>query len=286
MVDLSISLIGSNGDVISLDSDSDFILTTGVTGFGMPATSVRIDESAANGGVWRNTKRGIRDIDLPITILGTSRSDVENKLRRLSRLISDRKGPTTIRAAYNSGEVWSISGHYVGGAESQYGDTGSENWVQWTLSFQCPDPFWIRNISESYTLRSGVTGRSIIPNLAELRLSSSQAIGEFEVENSGDVESAPTWQLAGPLNNIVVTSSTGESWSYETLILLGTTVTIDTYNATVTDALGNNLYGNLGTAPKLFTIPAGSSEITVTATDATADSSISMFFRPRKEVLH
>lgn len=286
MVTISISLIGSNGDIISLDSTSDFVLTSGVTGFGMPATSVRIDESAANGGVWRNTKRGIREIDLPITILGVSRSDVENKLRRLSRLISDHQGPTTIRAQYATGETWDIKGHYVGGAESQYGDSGNENWIQWTLSMQCPDPFWVRNTSESYTLRSGATGRSLIPNLAELRVSSSQAIGTFEVENSGDVESYPRWTLSGPLNNISITSALGESWSYNALIPLGTTITVDTYSASVTDHLSVNKYSNLGAAPKLFTIPSGNTSVAVTATDATANSSISMFFQPRKEVLH
>lgn len=286
MVDIAMSLIGANGDEISLDPLSDYVLTTGALGFGIPATSVRIDESAADGGVWRNSKRGVRQIDLPVTIFGNNRNDVEGKMRRLSRLIQDKSGATTLRANYASGEEWDIRVHYVGGAESQYGATGNETWVQWVLSFQAPDPYWTRFVSESYYLGTGVTGRSLIPDLAEMRVSSSQAIGVIEIENSGDVESYPRWQLRGPIDNITVTSNTGQSWSYVEPILLNETIFVDTYAGTVVNQLGENMYANLGVAPKLFRIPAGTSTLNVTATGATSDTLISMFYQPRKEVVH
>lgn len=286
MVDITMSLIGANGDEISLEDNGDFILTTGALGFGIPPTSVRIDESAADGGVWRNTKRGIRDIDMPVTILGSSRADVEDKLRRLARLTHDGEGAVTIRANYASGEEWDIQAHYVGGAESQYGSTGGEHWIQWVLSFQAPDPYWTRTVSESYYLGAGATGRSLIPNLAEMRVSSSQAIGVLNIENSGDVPSYPRWQIQGPIDTITVTSGTGQVWSYEAPVLLGSTIHVDTYKGTVLDELGVNKYVNLGTAPKLFQIPAGVSSLTVSATGATGDTLISMFYQPRKEVVH
>lgn len=286
MVDIVMSLVGANGDEIFLGDTSDYVLTVGALGFGVPATNVRIDESAGDGGVWRNTKRGIREVDLPITIFGSSRADVENKMRRLSRLIQDKGGATILRANYASGEEWDIRVHYVGGAESQYGDAGNETWIQWVLSFQAPDPFWTRFVSESYYLGAGATGRSLIPDLAEMRVSSSQAIGTIEIENSGDVDSYPRWQLRGPIDSITVTSNTGQSWSYVEPILLNETIFVDTYAGTVVNQLGENMYSNLGVAPKLFRIPAGASTLNVTATGATGDTLISMFYQPRKEVVH
>jgi hypothetical protein len=286
MVDVTVSLIGANGDEIDLGESGDYVARTGLLGFGIPPTNVRIDESAADGGVWRNTRRGVRNVDIPVTVTGTSREDVETKLRRLSRLVQDSKGPVKIRANYASGEEWDLEAHYVGGAESQYGGDGNETWINWVLSFQAPTPYWVRSSSESYSLGSGASGRGLIPNLAELRVSSSQAIGILTVENSGDVNAYPRWQFKGPIDTVMVTSDTGASFSYNAAILLGSTVTIDTVAGTVTDELGANKYANLGPSPKLFPIAAGTSSLTVTATGATGDTLISMFYQPRKEVVH
>lgn len=286
MVDVTVSLIGANGDEINLGETSDYVARTGLLGLGIPPTNVRIDESAADGGVWRNTRRGIRNVDIPLTILGTSREDVESKLRRLARLVQDTKGPVTIRANYANGEDWDLEAHYVGGAESQYGSDGNELWVNWVLSFQAPTPYWVRTSSESYSLGSGATGRGLIPNLAELRVSSAQAIGTLIIENSGDVNAYPRWQFKGPMDTVTVTSDTGLSFSYNATIALGTTITIDTVAGTVVDQSGVNKYANLGASPKLFPIAAGTSSLTVTATGATSDTLISMFYQPRKEVVH
>lgn len=286
MVDISVSLIGANNDVISLDADSDFILTKGLLGFGIPATSVRVDGSASDGGVWRHSKRGVRQLDLPVAIIGTTRQDVEDKLRRLTRLLSDRRGATTIRVSYGSGESWELDAHYTGGAESQYGDSGSETWMQWTLSMQAPQPFWKRTSTEAYLLTAGTTGRGLIPHFAELQLSSSQAIGVLNIENPGDVSSFPVWQIQGPIDTITITSDTGLSFSYTAAIASGESIHINTEAGTVLDADGNNHYSYLGASPKLFQIPAANSSLTVEATGADSETAISMFYQPRKEIVH
>jgi hypothetical protein len=286
MVANTFSLIGANNDVIRLDGSDGFYLTTGLTGTGIPATNVRIDPSAADGGVWRNTRKGVRQLDLPVFVIGTTNTDVESKLRRLSKILQDRAGATTLRAEYGSGERWSIKGHYTGGAETQFGGEAGELWAKWVLSIQCPDPYWTRDSSESYSLGAGATGRSLIPDLAELRISSSQAIGEMDVENSGDVSSYPVWQIRGPVDSFTMTSQAGESFTYDGSFLSDTTVTINTKVGTVTDNNGDNMYSNLTASPRLFQIPAGNTIITVTATGADEDTLISMFYQPRKEVLH
>lgn len=286
MVDIVFSLIGSNGDSILLDGSDDYHLLSGLAGVGIPPTNVRIDPSASDGGVWRFTKKDVRVIDLPIFITGESNLVVENKLRRLSKILQDRLGATTLRGAYASGEAWEIQGHYSGGAETQFGSDAGSVWARWVITLRCPDPFWTRQSSESYSLGSGGAGRSLIPNLAELRVSSSQAIGELDVENSGDVGSYPVWQIKGPIDTATITSDLGETFSYDAPILLGSTVTIDTKAGTVTDASGANMYVNLAPSPRLFQIPAGSSQLSVTATGADANTLISMYYQPRKEVLH
>lgn len=286
MVDVALSLLGSNGDAISLEGSEDYYLQSGVSGFGIPATNVRIDQSAADGGVWRNTRRGVREVDMPIVTFGATREEVENKLRRLANLLHDNKGATTIRASYSDGTAWHLQGHYVAGAETTFGSDAGEHWARWVVSLQCPVPFWVRTSSEQYNLGTGATGRSLIPNLAELRISSSQAIGIMQVENPGDVAAYPVWQFTGPTTNITITSEAGQVFSYVGAIASGVKVFVDTFAGTVKDASGVNLYSNLGASPKLFPIPSGSSQVTVTATGADSNTLLSLYFQPRREVIH
>lgn len=284
MVDIQISIIGSDDEIL-LDHGGDYILATGAMGFGIPATEVRIEPSASDGGVFRYSRRSTRELDLPIVVFGHDRDNVEFNLRRLSSIM--RETPFKIRATYDTGEQWDLEGIYVGGGETQYGEDAGKTYCRWVVQVQCPQPFWVSTQSISYTVGSGDTGRSIIPWLAELRVSSSQAIGAINVENPGDVESYPVWTLTGPFDQATISNGDGtKSFVYNEPVAAGTTVIVDTRSATVKNTAGTNLYSKLGTSPKLFAIPAGTSQASIAATNTTSATSISLSFQPRKEIVH
>lgn len=285
MVDVTISLVGSNGDTIELADDGDFVLTTGVTGFGIPATSVRIDESAAAGGVWRFSKRGIRDLDLPIAIFGTSRSDVETKLRRLARLLQDTSGPTKIVANYSDDTSVSIQAHYVGGAETQFGSDANSYFCKWAIQLQAPKPYWQSEQTESFSVGSGNTGRGLLPQLTKLKVTSSQAIGVVEVNNTGDVAAYPVWTITGPVDGLVI-SNGAQSFGLNIPVAAGQTYTIDTENGTVKDDLGSNRYEILNPAPKLFPLLPGTTGVSVNGFGADTNTQISCSYKLRYEVIH
>lgn len=285
MVDVTISLVGSNGDTIELADDGDFVLTTGVTGFGIPSTAVRIDESAGNGGTWRHTKRGIRDIDLPLVIMGSDRADVETKLRRLARLLQDSKGPTKIVADYSDGTSVYLSAHYTGGAETQFGSDANSFFCRWVISMQAPQPYWETSTTSSFSVTTGNTGRGLLPQLTKLKVSSSQTLGVVNVNNQGDVEVFPTWVIRGPVTNLVV-SNGSQSFSFPATILGGDTYTVDTMAGTVVNDRGENIYALLGSAPKLFSLQPGLTSVAVTGTEATPDTAITCYYSPRFEVIH
>lgn len=285
MVDVTISLIGSNGDEIELADDGDFVLASGVTGFGIPATSVRIDESANAGGVWRFSKRGVRDIDLPIVIMGTTRADVETKLRRMARLLQDGKGATKIVANYSDNTSVYLNAHYVGGAETQFGSDATSFFCRWVVQMQAPQPFWESEQTESFSITTGNTGRGMLPELTKLKLTSSQTLGVVEVDNVGDVTIQPIWTIRGPVNELVISNGT-QSFGISTPIALGSTITIDTGKGTVVDDAGTNLYSLLNPAPKLFGLPPGTTGVSVNGVDATPATQITCFYSPRYEVVH
>lgn len=284
MVNVNYSLVGANGDEITFDY-SEFILNQNFVGFGIPPAQVRIENSAGDGGVFRHSKRGVRDVDLPITVLGTDRNTVQTKLRRLSRLLQDTSGPTKIKATYSSGETLTLDAHYVGGAESQWGTDAGLVWNKWVLSFQCPNPYWESDALEEFRVTTGNTGRGLLPQLSKLKVTSSQVYGVITVDNSGDVPAYPVWFIRGPISDVVISNGT-QSFSFTETVNDGETITVNTATGEVTDDLGTNRYSILGPAPKLFRIDPGVSSISVNGVAATQAAEVRLDYSPLYEVVH
>ena len=281
---MNYSLTGANADVITFDSEN-YILNPDFVGFGIPPAQVRIDSSAGDGGVFRHSKKSVRDVDLAVTILGTDRADVQTKLRRLSRLIQDTSGPTKINANYDGGETLFLQGHYVGGAESQWGQSAGLIWNRWVLSFQCPKPFWQSDTEDSFVIDTTATGRGLLPQLTKLKLRSASTFGVINVDNQGDVPAFPIWEITGPLNDIVISDGTN-AFSFDTDVIADEVITINTEVGSVIDATGANRYSMLAAAPKLFRVPPGQTTITVLAVAGSLDASVTFTYSPRFEVVH
>jgi hypothetical protein len=282
---LTVSLVGANGDTVTLQDSGNFVLLSGARGFGMPNASVRIDPSTSDGGVWRATRREVRELDLPIAILGSTRGVVETRLRRLARLLQDNKGPTRIVASYQNGTQLFLDAHFIGGAETQFGNDAGLTWCKWVVTLQSPEPFW-RTLNETrITVGSGGTGRSLLPQLTKLKVTSGQTLGIVTVNNGGDVPVFPRWEIRGPLTSFTVTDGT-QSFSFPDGITGEETYTVDTATATAVNQAGENVYAQLGPAPKFFPFPTGETTISVLGDNATADTRVRAFFAPRFEVVH
>ena len=285
MVAIDYALQGSNGEVIQFDN-VNYVLNPGMVGFGIAPTELRIDPSAGIGGVFRHSRRGIRELDLPITVLGDNRADVQTKLRKLARITQDRRGPMTLRATYPTGQQLFIDLHYAGGAEGQWGEElGGLTYATWVLSCQAPQPFWESLAKQSFQLVGGGTGRGLLPQLTKLKVSSSQALGDVTVSSGADVEVFPVWTITGPVDDFTVTNGT-DSWTISGTIDNVTTVTVDTEKKTVVDQTGTNLYDRLGPAPKLFPFQPGETTLAITGQNATEQTLVFAEYALRFEVIH
>jgi hypothetical protein len=281
---VSYSLTGANGDVITFDN-SNYVLNQSLLGFGIPPTLVRIDESARDGGVHRYTRRGVRNIDMPVTVLGTSATDVETKLRRLARLTQDTSGPTVLTAIRGGGNL-TMPVHYVGGAELEYGgDNGGTTWARLVLSFQAPQPYWESDTEQTFSVTTGNTGRGLLPQLSRLRVSSSQALGIINVNNTSDVPVYPSFEVVGPVSDLEVTLN-GLGWRFTENVATGDIYTVDHEAATVTGIGDINRYDILDTSPKFFAFPPGVSTVLVTGTGADLNTLIKCTYNLAFEVVH
>ena len=108
--------------------------------------------------------------------------------------------------------------------------------------------------------------------------------GSREITISGDVDSAPIWQITGAVTDVRVTNvETGESFSITGSIAPGETVTID---ATVFDIYSQNdrsgaLWDRLTTDSTLFRLGTGRHTIKVTGSGMDERSEIALIYKPR-----
>jgi hypothetical protein len=286
MVTLDFSIIGGNADTIPLDGSTGFYLRAGFRGVGIPPTDVKMSPSAGDGATWRSTRRGIRDLDLPIMVIGADRADVETKLRRLASALSDRYQAPKLLASYSDGDAYDIEVHYSGGGETVFGSEAGSTFASWPITLQAPDPFWSSRTPVQFSLAYQSSTRGLIPRLDQLKVAPSEVLGSYVISNPGDVDAFPVWTLEGKSSGATSVTIGGVGFTYTETMVSGNKRIIDTRAATVVDAAGANKYAFLGTAPKLFAIPPGSSTIAIAIAGADSSTKLSGFFLPRREVLH
>lgn len=281
----------NNAVVIKLDNviARDYLKEQGRTGFGVAPTKLITRDGAAGGTRWRRTRRGARNIVMPVLIFGDTRQSVEDKLRALIRLLQDDVTTPRLVATYPSGERVYADIHYSSGADPTYGtDTDGTSWCRWALNFLGPSAYWTSEKQISYSIGTASIGRGLLrtgQSLSRLSLSSSQALGTVLVENPGDVDAYPIWNIKGPGDSFTATLPDGTGFVYNVPILSTEVITINTKDKTVKDQTGANRYAALSTAPNLFSVPKGNTNIAVLMTGTTAASLVSMYFNPRQELI-
>lgn len=284
MVSVNYALIGANGDAIEFDY-SNFVLNGDFSGFGIPPAEVRIDSVAGDGGVFKHAKRGVRDLDIPITILGTDRADVQTKLRRIAKMVQNNFGPLILEARYSDGVNLRLETYYVGGAESRWSESAGDTWCRWVLTLRAPQPYWQSTTTQQFTVTQGGIGRGLLPQLTKMKVTSSQAIGRVIVNNAGDVPAFPTYRVIGPITDFEV-SYANQSFGFNTSLGNGETIYVNTETGEVYDEDGVNRYDILNPAPKLFRIPVGQSSIVVNGVDLGDTTRIDVYYPLRYEVVH
>lgn len=266
-----------------LNKDVGVQALAGVTGLGLPERSTQWLEGAGDGARYRGKRDRPRDIDLPIYVAGRNRAELVALLDRLSLLLDDE---CTLRFVEDDGGDWSTKVIHVAGGDYAYGvDTIGERDFQTVITLRAGDPYWTYSRSTSKTITNAGAGRGLIGNLANMKVSASQAIGTILLENTGTAPAFPVWTVAGPGRNFRAVAATGEGFHWTGTLAAGETLTVDTKTGSVVDHLGRNRYGELASAPRLWSVRPGTTEATASLESTTTASSITCTWRPRKRMV-
>ncbi|MFF9095674.1 phage tail family protein [Streptomyces sp. NPDC014802] len=276
-------LLSSETDTLNLNEIMDkglgYQAKTGVTGFGLPPVSVQWLEGAGDGAVFRRRRVLTRDIDIPLEILARDRQHLQELVDRLALALA---GQCTLTLLDDDGTRWTTDVYRTGGGEYSYGeDTTGEREFQTVVTFRSPDPYWTFSEAQIRYI-GGSTAAPFLSALVNVEISASQAIGEIQLDNSGNAEAYPIWEIAGPGTNFVAVSPAGEKLAWSGTLLANERLTIDTRKGTVVDQAGNNRYAELEEAPRFWTVKPGLSTATAQLEDITTASKITCSWRPRK----
>jgi hypothetical protein len=229
----------------------------GLTGFGLPPVDVQWIEGAGNGARFRSKRHLKRTIDLPLLVDGNDRAGLKDLMDRLGTMLL---GECTLRWIEDDGTSWTTQVHRTGGGDYVYGDdTTGERDLFTVVSLTAGDPFWTSSEAQDKVVSNAGIGNGLLPNLVQMKLAASQAIGEVELENPGNVPAYPVWEITGPGENFLAIAPTGETFAWNGTLLAGEKLFVDTRTGRVYDDTGANRYAEVGPAPRFWTIPPGRS---------------------------
>jgi len=272
--------IDANGNETALSGSSNFEILVGPTGRFMPPVDLVEQQVPFQAGTrLKQLYVKSRDIDLPLGITGTSKSDLRTQVRNLLNMFNPLLGDGTLKIIAEDGSQRQIKCRYSSGLEIQ--ETGLF-WQNVIIVLKAFDPYWYdpNPIIQTFTVGTPATFFPILP----MRLTSSTVFTDTTINNDGDVESWPTWIITGPGDTIYIRNlSTGEFININYTLQPGETINIDTRlgKKTVTLGDGTNLYPNMSSDSSLWALQPGNNQIRIEMQNSQIASNVQLSYQNR-----
>jgi hypothetical protein len=298
-----VSIAGKNGEgeEIPLTDFSDprwpgIFMMPGPTGLDAPPFELHADDSPnLDGGIFRDARAVAREIMLPVYLHGIDRRTVRDIKSRLISALNPKKGfcvlkfvegdaiPRYLRCYYKTG---------MEGSESQ--DQAGFTWKKFGIQLVAYDPYFFSDDVQvaQWSFGEGRPFLSTTEAFYPLRLNAGLISGStVSVDNPGDVEAWPRWELTGPIKGFRFTSPSGQSFGVTApgdssdVVAGGRTLIVDTRPGfkSLKDDLGTNYWPDLDASPQLWPIPEGESECTVDIVPGSTSAKVRLVFQPRYE---
>jgi hypothetical protein len=258
----------------------------GILGFGLAEQTNFWFEGAGHGKRYRGSRMESRTIDIPLQVYARNRAELTAELSNLTRALDPVNGESRLYFGMHDNDEWFLDVVRTGRFDwKRKIDSDDRTYFRSTLSLEAGDPFWTRNRPETFETRMMAGDQTLLPKLAELRVTPATAFGTSIVENVGDTFAWPVFQVYGPTTKVTLVGPGGEVLIWEDTLLADETLTIDMRTNVVEDNTGANRYNGLGPAPRFWAIAPGQSEVTVQADTPEATTNVFAQWWPRRQAV-
>lgn len=267
-----------------------YTLADGVSGLGAAPYVLTSDPHPRGGARLRHVQPQARSIVWPVLVKGADHAAFTANWRAMARAFTRtlRDGPGLLEVARPDGTARRIAVYYSNGWDGRGQTATGITWDSAVVTLWCEDPYWVDVQPQTVHRETGSQVDYLVPYPS---VSSSQVLGATTVENPGDVDVWPSWQITGPASVITFTrEDTNEAFTLdmtETVhgpLLAGETVTVSTDPPRVRSDTGENLASGLNwPAAVLWSLPPGETPVTFQLDGAAPGSAVDLTFHPRYE---
>jgi hypothetical protein len=272
------------------------VMMPGATGLDAPPFELHADDSPnLDGGIFRDARAVAREIMLPIYLHGIDRRTIRDLKSRLVSNLNPKKGYCVLKFVEGDAVPRYLRCYYKNGMEgSEATDQAGFTWKKFGIQFTAYDPYFYSDDVQvaSWEFGGGDPFLSTTEGLYPLRINSGMVSGsEVIIQNAGDVEAWPRWELTGPIRGFQFSRPDGQSFGVtapgdgSNIVSGGRTLTIDTRPGfkSLRDDLGTNYWPDLDANPQLWAIPEGESTCTVDIVPGSSTAKVRLVFQPRYE---
>ncbi|MGW1231425.1 phage tail domain-containing protein [Streptomyces californicus] len=263
----------------------------GATGLDLPPYAVHMDESPnLDGSMVRGARASARQVLLPLLVYGIDRQTMRKVKAKLAGALNPQLGYSVLTFIEQDGEPRRLKCHYVGGMEGSEGtDTAGFTWISYGIQLTAADPFFYGDTTTAASWSFG-TEQPLLGQLLPITLAkATPSKGTLTIENSGDIDAWPVWEITGPLKRFKFTGPDGTSFGIPDqpgsidALPTGRTLTVDCRPGykTVSDNTGKNYFPLLSANPALWSVPPGASTAQADLLAGSGTPTVKMTLHPR-----
>ena len=278
---MKVTIVAADGRTLPLDGSEGVYLGRGWEGLVAPTAQVETDPVVGRqGGRLRRVRVEPRDVDIPVLVAATSRTELRDRLRRLTRFTDPRRGDARLRVEHDDGETAELVGR-VGEVVASGGD-GNETHQPADLVWRAPDPYWR---GDEVIRQYEVSAPDFFSDEGfPLQLAGVSIVADINEDVAGDADAWPVWTIRGPGTPQITNETTGEHIQFDDLTLSeGEVLVVGTEPGVKTvEVDGDSVYDKLTLDSTLFALSPGPNTLAIDLDDGDDESLVRLRYRPRR----
>lgn len=264
-----------------LSTEESRLVLQGVLGHRAPP--VILNETQVprqDGGIVRSVRAGVREVSVPLLIWADEPEFLDDMAADLASALDPARGQGYLSVERDDGSQRILYCRYVGGLEGTERDPGHDTAV---LVFRAHDPYWQDPVDRVHTIQHDATAATFFPFFPVV-LVASELFADDLVNNDGDAEAWPAWQITGPGTDPVLRNLTTAKYAHLTGITLaeGDVLEVDTRPGQKSLRLnGVSIFSALTTDSALWPLVRGEQAVRVELSETDVTTGATLRYRRR-----